>query len=134
MFLSTCSIMNTSSPLGSDTIHLILNLPNGKPLEHPKVPITETLWGILTQFQSQFNQNLCRRFNNENRFECPHIHFNNFPIAGSLNQLCSTTLSDITSYRQSPSKTITLTLVFKAAAFSIHDLDDKLAQTMKALQ
>jgi len=134
MFLSTCSIMNTSDAIGPSTVHLILNLPNGKSLEHQKVPSTESLWGILTQFQSQFNQNLCRRYNNENRFECPHLHFNQFPIAGTLHQLCSTSLADIASHRQSAAHSITLTLSFKAAAFSIHDLDDKLTQTLSALK
>ena len=134
MFLSTCSIMNTSGPVGSDTVHLIIDLSDGNTLEHQKVPTSESLWSILSQFQSQHNYNLCRRFNKENRFECPHLHFNNFPIAGTLHQLCSTTLSAITSRDEFSSKSITLSLEFKAAAFSIRDLDDKIAQTMAPIK
>ena len=37
--------MNIDSPMGfgTDSVHLIIELPNGQELEHKRVPITENL-------------------------------------------------------------------------------------------
>ena len=113
------------------TCHLIITLPNGNELEHKRVPKTENLWSILLQFERQFNQNLCMKFNKENRFELPQLLYNNYPFASTLSQLLSTTLSDITKHKNK--QIIKLNLNFKAQAFSINELKERLSKIEQEL-
>eukprot|EP01084_Bolivina_argentea_P090224 162617_1 len=120
--------MDIDSSLGSatDTTHLIISLPNGDELKHKQVPNSETLWNILKQFESQKNQNLCKKYNKDNRYELPCIYHNNYPFAATLSQLLSTKLFDITKHKKSNNSIIKLKLIFSTQAFSISELNTKI--------
>jgi len=113
-------------PVSSDTVHLIIELSDGKQLEHERVATDDTLWNILCRFESQFNHNLCRRRNNENRFELPQLMYNKLPFAATLQQLLGTKLSDITKHRSKPGTPLILKLVFKAQAFNVNEVETRI--------
>lgn len=127
--------MDIDSPFfNAESVHLILELPNGQELEHKKVPTSETFWNILQQFESKFNQNLCKRYNKENCFELPQLLYNNYPFASKLEQLLSTKLSDITSNRKGKKDAVRLVVIFDAQKFKINELDGKISKITKELK
>eukprot|EP01083_Nonionella_stella_P021497 59590_1 len=117
-----------------ETKHLVIEIPSGQRLEHQQVPTSETLWNILCQFQSKYNLNLCRKHNSDNRYELPQLLYNSYPFASTLKQLLSTKLSDVTRQKRNKSNPITLRLIFKAQAFSIKDLEQRVSQIQTELK